>query len=268
MSTTDNNDWFGELVEILRRLRAPDGCPWDREQTHASLKSHMVEEMAELFDAIDDADDAGMVDELGDLLMHIVFHGRIAADEQRFDIHAVARNACEKMRRRHPHVFGDASAADANAVVDQWEAIKKQEKNAPRRLSALDGVPRHLPALHRAQKLQKKAAKVGFDWPDVAGVVAKIEEELAEVKAALAAGRNDELGEELGDLLFAVVNLARFRHLDAEGLLHACNRKFERRFRRVEELAAAAGLRPENCGLEKLDGFWDQAKAEAKAAGG
>ena len=263
----DSKDWLQELVRIMARLRAPDGCPWDREQTHASLKEYLVEESAELFDAIDDGDDAGMVEELGDLLLQIVFHCQIGAEQGRFNVQDAARACCEKLVRRHPHVFGESTVTSADGVLRQWERIKKEEKG-DRRKSALSGVPRHLPALHRAQKMQRKAAKVGFDWPDAAGVVAKIEEELAEVKTALQGGDSQELAGEIGDLLFAVVNLSRFQNHQAEELLHGTVRKFERRFQRVEELLAAEGLTPETSTLDAMDVLWNRAKREERQAAG
>jgi len=177
---SEEKDWLAELVAIMARLRAPGGCPWDREQTHRSLQEYLTEESAELFEAIDEGDDAGMVEELGDILLQVVFHCQIAAEDGRFNIQDSARTVCEKLVRRHPHVFGQSNVADADGVVKQWEEIKKEEKR-DRRPSVLSGVPRHLPALHRAQKTQRKAAKVGFDWPDIDGVIGKIDEELAEV---------------------------------------------------------------------------------------
>ncbi|OPZ24931.1 MAG: Nucleoside triphosphate pyrophosphohydrolase [Lentisphaerae bacterium ADurb.BinA184] len=261
----DTKDWLRELVRIMARLREPGGCPWDREQTHATLKEYLSEESAELFDAIDDHDDPGMVEELGDLLLQIVFHCQIASEEGRFSLDDAARVCCEKLIRRHPHVFGDSEVSTAEGVLRQWERIKKDEKSASRP-SALSGVPRHLPALHRAQKMQRKAARVGFDWPDADGVVAKIEEELGEVKAALRSGRPEELAGEIGDLLFAVVNLSRFENHQAEELLHRTVRKFERRFRRVEALLAERGRTPEESSLEEMDTLWDQAKREEEPA--
>ncbi len=255
-------DAVQELVEILARLRAPDGCPWDREQTHTSLKRFIVEETAELLDAIDEGNDDAIVDELGDVLLQVVLHSQIGKEEGRFDLQQVAKRCSEKMVRRHPHVFGTASVQDAAGVVDQWEKIKKGEKIAGARKSAVSGVPRHLPALHRADKIQRKAAKVGFNWPSVDGVLAKIEEELAEVRQALRDEDEQAISEEIGDLLFSVVNLSRFRRHSAEELLHNTIKKFERRFVRIESLLEAEGRRPEDCSLEELDRLWDHVKAE------
>ena len=259
-------DWVQELVNILARLRAPDGCPWDREQTHQTLKQWLIEEAGEFLDAIEDGDDPGMCEELGDVLLQVVFHAQIAREQGRFDLQDAARVCCEKMIRRHPHVFGTGTAKDADAVLVQWEKIKKEEKGTGGvRKSAVSGVPRHLPALHRAHKIQKKAAKVGFDWPDVTGVLDKIEEELREVRQALAAGDEVQVREEIGDLLFSVVNLSRFREHLAEELLNDTIRKFERRFWRMEELLAADNRPLEGCTINDLDGYWNRAKlAEAE----
>ena len=261
-----SQNWVDELVEIMARLRSPGGCPWDREQTHSSLQEYLVEESAELFDAVDEGDDAGMAEELGDVLLQVVFHCQIAAEDARFDLQEVARRCCEKLRRRHPHVFGEAAVDDAAGVVRQWEAIKRQEKNPPASVSALHGVPRHLPALHRAHKMQKKAARVGFDWPSVEGVLGKIEEELAEVKHALADGQAQAAAEEIGDLLFAVVNLSRVQNRVAEDLLHDAVKKFEKRFMHMEDSLRQDGRRLEECSLAELDVLWEQAKKAEKAA--
>lgn len=257
-------DWVRELVTILARLRGENGCPWDIKQTHASLKEYLVEESAELFDAIDAEDDHNMAEELGDILLQVVFHCQIGAETGRFNMQDCARLECEKMIRRHPHVFGESQVDTAEGVLKQWEQIKKEEKGESRK-SVLSGVPRHLPALHRAQKTQHKAAKVGFDWPDAAGVMAKIDEELEEVKEAMAAGDDEHAAEEIGDLLFAVVNLSRFQKKQAEELLHGTVKKFETRFSRLEELVERQGKAPEDCTLEEMDALWDQAKLEERA---
>ena len=259
-----NKDWLHELKDTMATLRAPGGCPWDREQTHTSLKRYLAEESAELFDAIDDGDDEGVKEELGDVLLQVVFHAQLAEEEQRFDLQDVARACCEKLVRRHPHVFADTNVADSAGVVQQWEEIKAEEKKdtaASDRKSALEGVPRHLPALHRAHEMQSKAAKVGFDWPALDGVLAKIDEELEEVKHALAAGDEQEIAGEIGDLLFAVVNLSRFRKQMAEELLHDTVRKFERRFRIVEDDLYQQNREARHCSLAELDALWDKAKA-------
>ncbi len=256
-----NIDYIHELISILRRLRAPGGCPWDREQTHQTLKRFLVEETGELLDAIEDEDDQGMVDELGDVLLQIVFHARIAAEEGRFDIQDVARSECEKMIRRHPHVFGADQIDTAAGVVDQWEEIKQEEKGGrDRDRSAIAGVPRHLPGLHRAQKIQHKAAAAGFEWENEAGYVDKIREELREVTEALTLDRTEAIAEEIGDLMFAIVNLARRHKLEAEELMHAAIRKFDRRFRALEEGVAGSGERIATLPPAELLARWKETK--------
>ncbi len=227
-------DYVQELVLILERLRAPGGCPWDREQTHVTLKRFLIEECGELLDAIDDGDDSAIVDELGDVLLQLVFHGQIGKEQGRFTLQDAARSECEKMRRRHPHVFGEAQAATAAAVVDQWDRLKRSEERHARKTSAVDGVPRQLPALHRAQLVLRKAGKTGFEWPAVSGAIAKVHEELAEVEEACQSGNREQLAEELGDLLLAVTNLCRWYDLEAEEVLQQGVRKFIGRFQRLE----------------------------------
>lgn len=247
------------LREIVARLRAPDGCPWDREQTHASLRGALLEETYELVDAIDHADDPNLREELGDLLLHVVMHAQIAGERGAFDFDAVAAEISEKLVRRHPHVFGGESAADTAEVLRNWEQIKRAEKTD--RQSALDGVPRALPALMRAQKIQKKAARVGFDWALAEEVLEKLDEEVAELRAALASGNAVAVADETGDLLFSVVNLARKLGQDAELTLHAATDKFAARFRAVERAATAAGRRIEDHTTEELNAHWDAHKA-------
>ena len=259
-------DQVNELVRILQTLRAPGGCPWDREQTHRSLMYFLVEETGELLDAVEEQDDRGMLDELGDVLLQIVFHCQIAEEEGRFDLQAVARSECEKMRRRHPHVFEDAEVGSAEEVVDQWEEIKRAERGGGERKSALEGVPRHLPGLHRAHKMQSRAAKVGFEWPDANGALAKVDEELREVREALQADDSDALEEEVGDLLFAVVNLARMKGVYAEEAMHGAIRKFEARFGDMEGRLQARGLTMGECSLEELVELWEVAKQSERAS--
>ncbi|HEY8902882.1 MAG TPA: nucleoside triphosphate pyrophosphohydrolase [Chthoniobacterales bacterium] len=247
------------LREIVARLRAPDGCPWDREQTHESLRAALLEETYELIDAIDHADDSNLREELGDLLLHVVMHAQMASERGVFEFDAVATEICEKLIRRHPHVFGDRSAADSDEVLRQWEQIKRSEK--AERSSVLDGVPRALPSLMRAHKVQKKASRVGFDWNAAAEVIAKVEEELGELKSALAAGQKAAVAEEMGDLLFSLVNLSRKLDLDPEMTLNAATDKFTARFRAVEKAAEADGKRVEECSAEQLNAYWDAEKA-------
>lgn len=256
-----------ELRQIVARLRAPDGCPWDREQTHASLRGSLLEEAHEVVEAIDEADDAHLCEELGDLLLQVVMHSQIAAETSRFTLDDVARSISEKLVRRHPHVFGDQEAKTSDAVVKQWDEIKRAEKGGKRPESVLDGVSGALPALMYAEKITKKAAKVGFDWDSIEPVIAKICEEVAETEEVLAAEPVDRarLEEEIGDLLFAVTNLARKTKVEPEVALRGATQKFARRFRKIEAALAAQGRKPEECTLEELDAVWDQIKASEKS---
>jgi MazG family protein len=261
---------MARLLDLMARLRAPDGCPWDREQTPATLKPQLLEECYEVLEAIDSGSPGHLTEELGDLLLHVVFQAQIAREAGDFTFADVANGIADKLVRRHPHVFGEAKVADAGSVVTLWHQLKKAEK--PERQSALDGVPRALPALMRAEALQKKARNVGFDWPDALGSLAKVREELAEVVAeidaelAFAAANEmkyiagDKTAEELGDLLFSIVNLTRHLKLDAEGLLTGANDKFARRFRAVEERIKASGKAMTDCSLEELDAAWNAVK--------
>jgi MazG family protein len=252
-------DPVARLKEIVARLRAPDGCPWDIEQTHESLRAALIEETYELIDAIDNADDANLREELGDLLLHVVMHAQMAGERGAFGFDAVATEICDKLVRRHPHVFGDQTAGDSAAVLKQWEQLKLAEKGD--RTSVLDGLPRALPALMRAQKAQKKAARVGFDWTEAGEVIAKIEEEIAELREAMTGASEEAVTEELGDLLFSVVNLARKLGRESEMTLNAATDKFVLRFRAVERAAAEGGRRVEDCTVEELNAYWDAGKA-------
>ena len=261
MSTTPT-DPISELRAVMHRLRAPGGCPWDAEQTHESLLPHLIEEAYEVADAARSGDMAHFCEELGDLLLQPVFHAEIASETGAFTLDDIARGITEKLIRRHPHVFGDATAATPDAVLTQWEQIKREEKgNKPQ--SLLHGISKGLPSLMRAQKLQKKAAKVGFDLPDAAPVLEKIREEADEITEAMASGDAAAIAEEVGDLLFSVVNLARKLGVDAEGALAAANSKFESRFGKVEGKIAAQGRRMEECSLQELDAAWDDVKRES-----
>jgi MazG family protein len=261
------------LLDLMARLRAPDGCAWDREQTPATLKPQMLEECYEVIEAIDAGSPGHLTEELGDLLLHIVFQAQIARETGQFAFADVANAIADKLVRRHPHVFGDRNEVpDAAGVIAQWHQLKKTEK--PERESALDGVPRVLPALMRAEALQKKAQGVGFDWPDVRGPLDKVREEVAEVKAEIESDlafalANEakftpapETAEEIGDLLFSIVNLTRHLKLDAEELLTGANDKFARRFRAVEERIKARGGTMTDCALEELDAAWNDVKSE------
>lgn len=250
-----------QLRAIIARLRAPEGCPWDREQTHASLRAGLIEEAYEVVEAINQRDDANLCEELGDLLLQPVFHAQIAEEEGRFNLDDVARRIVEKLLRRHPHVFGEDRCADSAEVLRKWDDIKRAEKGDSA-TSALDGISGGLPALMRAEKVQKKAARVGFDWSEAAPVVAKIREELAEVEAELAQGSTSRIEEEIGDLLFSVVNLARKLKVDGETALQSATDKFSTRFRKVEALAKERGLALEKLTLAELDLLWDEVKRE------
>ena len=252
---------FEELVAVMSRLRGEGGCPWDREQTHASLKPYLVEEVYEALEAIDQEDDAELRQELGDVLLQVVFHAQIAKEQGRFTIEEVGRAIVDKLIRRHPHIFGEVQVDGAEQVVTNWEKIKKaerQEQDKP--ASALTGVPRQLPALLRAQRIQHKAARVGFDWKQLRGPLDKVEEEWGELRQASEAGAAQELEEEFGDLLFALVNTSRFLKIDAEDALRRATDKFERRFRAVEAAFAAQGRQLQETTLEEMDQVWNQVK--------
>jgi ATP diphosphatase len=252
------------LLEIMARLRDPEaGCPWDREQTFETIAPHTLEEAYEVADAIERGDMDALCDELGDLLFQVVFYCQMAKEAGRFDFGEVVEAICGKMIRRHPHVFGDARVGTAEEQRSAWERHKAEERKARKSSGVLDGVARALPALMRAQKLQRRAAKVGFDWPDVSGTLNKVQEEAREIVQELEAKRLDHhcLTDEIGDLLFACVNLARFVGVDAETALSRANHKFERRFREIEAELAARGAHPETASLEQMDALWEQAKA-------
>ena len=246
------------LVDVMRTLREPGGCPWDREQTHASIRSNMIEEVYEYLEAVDAEDTEGMREELGDILMQIVFHARMAEEAGRFDLQDVIDEVVDKLIRRHPHVFGETKVTGSDEVLVNWEAIKKTEKTE--RKHVLDGVTQGLPALLRAYKLQSKAAKVGFDWPDVKGVWDKVQEELVELQEALASGDRAAAENELGDVLFALVNYARHQKIEPEVALNGTNNRFAKRFAHVESCVEASGKAWQDFSLDELDQFWDEAK--------
>jgi ATP diphosphatase len=260
------------LLEVMRRLRDPaSGCPWDVVQTFATIAPYTIEEAYEVAEAIQNADMDALKDELGDLLLQVVFHAQMATEEKRFDFDAVAGAIADKMIRRHPHVFADQVVDGAAAQTAAWEAQKAAERADKARAagiapSALDGVTVGLPALTRALKLQKRAGRVGFDWTEAPPILDKIAEEVGELRHEMAAPARDpdRLEDELGDLLFACVNLARHLTVDPESALRRTNAKFERRFRRVEALLAAAGRRPEEATLEEMERLWEQAKREER----
>jgi MazG family protein len=258
MKTEVEDSAISRLLELMRRLRAPDGCPWDREQTPATLKPQLLEECYEVLEAIDEGAPADLQEELGDLLLHVVFQAQLAQEKGDFTFTDVANGISDKLVRRHPHVFGQEKAGGAAEVITRWNDLKKAEK--PSRQSALDGVPKALPALLRAEALQKRARQVGFDWPDVPGALEKVREEVDEVASEIGHASPGKVGEELGDLLFSVVNLARHLELSAEELLTAANEKFSRRFRAVENAFKARGQKMEDRRLEELDAVWNEVK--------
>jgi tetrapyrrole methylase family protein/MazG family protein/ATP diphosphatase len=257
---------FPRIVELMQRLLAPDGCPWDREQTLSTLRKYVLEEACEVIDAIDRGDRRELRDELGDLLLQVVFQAELARAEGAFGPDDVVAGICDKLVRRHPHVFADETADNAEQVLRNWERIKATEKSDKADRGVLGGVPRSLPALTRAQRIGEKVSRVGFDWPDARGSRAKVTEELGELDEAIASGDGDRIEAELGDVLFALVNLARHVHVDAEGALRRTIDKFSRRFDHVEaRVKQAHGGWPtresdDRLTLEELDGYWDEAK--------
>lgn len=281
----ESSDPFRRLVEIMEALLSPEGCPWDREQTHRSLRPYVVEEAYEVCEAIDDGDMEELRGELGDLGLQIVFHSALAKRSGHFDIDDVYDAICRKLIRRHPHVFDVVEVDGSGQVLRNWEAIKRREReekgNGEKAPSALDGVPAALPGLQRAQRLQAKAARVGFDWGEVGPVLGKIREEIGELEqvikpreeavgapvhgtnasAAFSAEEKLRMEDELGDILFAVVNLARFLGIDAEQAIQGTNRKFRDRFQHVERRLEGQGRRPTDATLEEMDQLWEEAKA-------
>lgn len=248
------------LHQIVARLRAPDGCPWDREQTHMSLRAGLLEEAYEVVQAIEEQDPAHLCEELGDLLLQVVFHSQLAQESGRFTFETVAAGIAEKLVRRHPHVFEEDHCADSAEVLQRWEDIKRAERGKKHASeSALDGVSGGLPALMRAEKIQKKAARTGFDWAEIGPVLDKVREELAEVEAEIGVDP-ERLEGEIGDLLFSVVNLARKLKIDGEVALHRATEKFTTRFRSLEKLAVEKGLVLENLSLPEMDALWDEIK--------
>ena len=252
-----NSYGIKDLEDIVRILREPGGCPWDQEQTHASIRRNFLEEAYEAVEAIDEESPEHLKEELGDVLLQVFLHARMEEEEGRFTLDDVADGICKKLIYRHPHVFSTVDVSGTEEVLSNWEALKRTEKHQETYTDTLSAVARSLPALWRAEKVQKKARKAGFDWDDAQGALDKLSEEVEELKAAVAQGSN--IQEELGDLLFAAVNVSRFVKVDTEDALNAATDKFIRRFAKVEELA---GDKPMNeMSLEELDKLWDQAKA-------
>jgi len=264
---TDDQHPIFQLIQIMRRLRDPvAGCPWDLEQTFATIAPYTVEEAYEVADAIERGDMGDLRDELGDLLFQAVFHAQMAQEQGEFDFSDVAQAICDKMLRRHPHVFSETDGRTSAEQTDAWEVIKAEERAAKgKATSILDDIPASLPAMTRAVKLTKRAARVGFDWPNTTQVLAKLREELAELEVEIDAGDQAKSREELGDLLFVVANLARKLDIEPEDALRSANAKFARRFSYIERSLAAKGRSPDQSDLTEMDGLWNAAKAIDKA---
>ena len=254
---------YADLLEIIRLLRSPEGCPWDRVQTHQSIRRGMLEEAYEAAEAIDTDNAALLKEELGDVLMQVVFHSQMEQEAGNFDFGDVTDGICKKLIERHPHVFGEVEVSSVGDVLNNWDAIKRRSKGQKKGSAPMLGIPRELPALMRATKIQQKAAVAGFDWDDVSGAQQKVLEEAGELSEAIASGDKENIAEELGDLLFSVVNVSRFVKCDAEEALTAASDKFIARFVRVEQLARERGIDMESASLEKLDELWNEAKAES-----
>ncbi len=251
------------LITIMEQLLGPDGCPWDKEQTHHSLKRNLLEETHEVIETIDNEDFSHLKEELGDLLLQIVFHTQLAEKEGHFDFNEVVTAICDKLVRRHPHIFAQTGQTDSDTVLKNWEQIKLQEKGGPEKATIMSDLPPTLPALLQAEKVQEKARRVGFDWTDVAGAWQKVAEEIEELKQAQD---SSAMTEELGDVLFSLVNVSRFLHIDAEEALKMTVKKFIKRFNHMEAKAMLDKKPLASYTIEELDEFWDEAKAEEKAA--
>ena len=251
---------IADLVQIIRLLRGEGGCPWDMQQTHQSIRNNVIEEAYEVADAIDTNDKAALCEELGDLLMQVVFHARMAEETGEFNLDQVADGVCQKLVHRHPHVFGTVKADTVGQVLDNWDAIKMEEKNQQTYTDTLLSVPRAFPGIMRAAKVQKRAAKVGFDWADSQGAWDKLKEEIDEVRAAEQSGNAEAVAEEVGDLLFSVVNVTRFLKVDGEEAISKATDKFISRFDKMEQLAVSKGLNLKDLSLEQMDALWDEIK--------
>lgn len=253
-----------DLIDIVEILRSPGGCPWDIEQDHKSIRRDFLEETYEVIEAINKEDRDGLLEELGDVLLQVVFHAQIEREKNSFDLNDVADGVCKKMIERHPHVFGNVNAETSEQVLDNWDVIKKQTKSQKNQTESMLSIPREFPALMRADKVQKKAAKVGFDWSSVDGALQKVSEELEELKEAITMGVVENANEELGDLLFSVVNVSRFIGVDSEEALTKATDKFIDRFSKVEKMAEEKGINMKETELSELDKLWDEAKRVSK----
>lgn len=253
---------FEELVKIMKTLHGPGGCPWDHEQTHESLKPYLLEEAYEAIEAIDSGSDKQLIEELGDILLQVIFHAEIADSEGRFNIDDVINGIIEKLKRRHPHVFGDVTVDGPEQVMKNWEEIKRKEKRMKKKSgSVLDGLPKNLPALIKARRIQEKVSRIGFDWARTEEVMLKIDEELRELKEASKNNDKNAIEEELGDLLFSVANLARFVSLCPEDALRKTIDKFQRRFQYIERELPKRGKKLEEASLEEMDKLWEEIKS-------
>ncbi len=259
---SDATESFRKLIEIVDTLMGENGCPWDNVQTRESLKPYLVEETYEVLEALDTNDPDQIKDELGDLLYQILFHSKISSKNNEFDIKDVLDNLKEKMVRRHPHVFKEGQINTPDQVIERWEEIKKEEKTHSNHPSILDSVPKQLPSLLKAQKLQKKAAKEGFDWDEISDVFDKLDEEIAEFKSAVLEGKDTDIQSELGDILFVLVNIAKFKKIDAEEALRSTNNKFIKRFQHIEKEVAKQGKTLKETSLEDMERHWQNAKKQ------
>lgn len=255
----DNYD-INDLVSIVSALRAPDGCPWDREQTHESIKKNFIEETYEVVEAINKKSTEGLKEELGDILLQVALHAEMESEKGNFDFNDVANDIVKKLVIRHPHVFGDVVAKNTDEALNSWDAVKLQTKGMKSQSESMISVPRELPALMRAQKVQHKAAKVGFDWQSVDGAVDKLYEEINELKMAMSHNDRCEIEDEFGDVLFSCVNISRFLKLDSEEALTAATDKFVSRFTEVEKLANERSINMKESSIDELDALWDEAK--------
>ena len=259
---SDATESFRKLIKIVDTLMGENGCPWDNVQTRESLKPYLVEETYEVLEALDTNDPDQIKDELGDLLYQILFHSKISSKNNEFDIKDVLNNLKEKMVRRHPHVFKEGQINTPDQVIERWEEIKKEEKTHSNHPSILDSVPKQLPSLLKAQKLQKKAAKEGFDWDEISDVFDKLDEEIAEFKSAVLEGKDTNIQSELGDILFVLVNIAKFKKIDAEEALRSTNNKFIKRFQHIEKEVAKQGKTLKETSLEDMERHWQNAKKQ------
>jgi tetrapyrrole methylase family protein / MazG family protein len=253
---------FKALVETVETLRGPNGCPWDKEQNHLTLRKYLIEESYEVVDAIDHGSPAKLEEELGDVLLQVLLHAQIASEAGQYDISDVCEKIRQKLLRRHPHVFGEVEVSGVEDVLHNWEEIKSKEPGREAILSAIDGVPNSLPALMRASEISKRAARVGFEWPSMDGVVDKLMEETEELKQAIKSGDGDKIKHEIGDLLFTIVNIARWSKIDPEESLREMLGRFQTRFSSIEEHARASGREIGDLTIDEMDAIWDKAKRE------